>query len=125
MLHTSALVVSAAALAIELSPKENRADSYRAMFTWAPRRCFRGSRCWWRMVSLVVIHIVVVTAASYGLSQYALEMVVRVLVLELIPLVAALFVAVNAAPCPQGLNSWPCGGGAALRPCARAALIRS
>jgi phospholipid/cholesterol/gamma-HCH transport system permease protein len=36
-----------------------------------------------------------VTAASYGLSQYALEMVVRVLVLELIPLSAALFVAVR------------------------------
>ena len=47
------------------------------------------------MVSLVLIHIVVVTAASYGLSQYALEAVIRVLVLELIPLVCALFVAVN------------------------------
>ena len=47
------------------------------------------------MVSLVLIHIVVATAASYGLSQYALETVIRVLVLELIPLVSALFVAVN------------------------------
>jgi phospholipid/cholesterol/gamma-HCH transport system permease protein len=47
------------------------------------------------VASLVVIRIVVVTAASYGLSQYALEMVVRVLVLELIPLTAALFVAVR------------------------------
>jgi phospholipid/cholesterol/gamma-HCH transport system permease protein len=47
------------------------------------------------LVSLVVIRIVVVTAASYGLSQYALEMVVRVLVLELIPLTAALFVALR------------------------------
>jgi len=48
------------------------------------------------LVSLVVIRIVIVTAQSYGLSQYALEMVVRVLVLELIPLAAALFGAVNA-----------------------------
>jgi len=47
------------------------------------------------LASLVVIHIVVVTAASYGLSQYTLETVIRVLVLELIPLVSALFVAVN------------------------------
>jgi phospholipid/cholesterol/gamma-HCH transport system permease protein len=47
------------------------------------------------LASLVVIRIVVVTAASYGLSEYALEMVVRVLVLELIPLTAALFVAVR------------------------------
>ena len=49
------------------------------------------------VVALVVIRIVVVTAASYGLSRYALEMVVRVLVLELIPLSAALFVALRAS----------------------------
>lgn len=48
------------------------------------------------LVSLVLIRIVVVTALSYGLSNYALEMVVRVLVLELIPLSAALFVALRA-----------------------------
>ncbi|MET0856369.1 MAG: ABC transporter permease, partial [Telluria sp.] len=35
-------------------------------------------------------------ALSYGLSDFALEMVVRVLVLELIPLSAALFVALRA-----------------------------
>jgi phospholipid/cholesterol/gamma-HCH transport system permease protein len=48
------------------------------------------------LCSLVLIRIVVVTALSYGLSQYALEMVVRVLVLELIPLTAALFVALRS-----------------------------
>lgn len=48
------------------------------------------------LVSLVIIRIVVVTARSYGLSAYALEMVVRVLVLELIPLTAAMFVALRA-----------------------------
>jgi phospholipid/cholesterol/gamma-HCH transport system permease protein len=48
------------------------------------------------LVSVVIIHIVVVTAVSYGLTQYALEMVVRVLVIELIPLTAALFVALRA-----------------------------
>ena len=47
------------------------------------------------LLSLVVIRIVIVTALSYGLSQYALEMVVRVLVLELIPLTAALFAALR------------------------------
>lgn len=47
------------------------------------------------LISLVLIRIVVVTALSYGLSQYALEMMVRVLVLELIPLSAALFVALR------------------------------
>ncbi len=47
------------------------------------------------LIGLVIIRIVVVTAASYGLSQYALQMVVRVLVLELIPLTAAVFVALR------------------------------
>jgi len=49
------------------------------------------------LVSLVVIRIVVATATSYGLSQYALEVLVRTLVLELIPLFAALFVALRLA----------------------------
>jgi len=48
------------------------------------------------LLSLVLIRIVVVTALSYGLSQYALQMVVRVLVLELIPLSAAMFVALRS-----------------------------
>ena len=47
------------------------------------------------LISLVLIRIVVATALSYGLSQYALEVLVRTLVLELIPLYAALFVAVR------------------------------
>jgi len=47
------------------------------------------------LFTLVITRIVVVTALSYGLSQYALEMVVRVLVLELIPVTAALFVALR------------------------------
>ena len=41
------------------------------------------------------IPFVVATALSYGLSQYALEVLVRTLILELIPLYAALFVAVR------------------------------
>jgi phospholipid/cholesterol/gamma-HCH transport system permease protein len=47
------------------------------------------------LISLILTRIVVVTARGYGLSQYALEMVVRVLVLELIPITAALFVALR------------------------------
>lgn len=49
------------------------------------------------LISLVIIRIVIVTSVSYGLSQYALEMLVRVLVLELIPLTAAVFVALYCA----------------------------
>lgn len=47
------------------------------------------------LLTLIITRIVVVTASSYGLSRYALEMVIRVLVLELIPLTAALFVALR------------------------------
>lgn len=47
------------------------------------------------LICVVITRIVVVTAVSYGLSRYALEMVIRVLVLELIPLTAALFVAMR------------------------------
>ena len=49
------------------------------------------------LLSLVITRIVVVTALSYGLSRYALEMVIRVLVLELIPLTASMFVAMRCA----------------------------
>ena len=47
------------------------------------------------LFNVVVIRIVVVTAFAYGLTPYALDAVVRMLVLELIPLAAALFVAVK------------------------------
>lgn len=48
------------------------------------------------LLSFVLIQIVVGTAATYGLSEYALEMVVRLLVLEVLPLVTALFVALRS-----------------------------
>jgi len=55
------------------------------------------------LISLVIIRIVVVTSTSYGLSRYALDLVVRVLVLELIPLTAALFVALRTT-LPAGVE---------------------
>ncbi|MSQ62243.1 MAG: ABC transporter permease [Betaproteobacteria bacterium] len=48
------------------------------------------------LLSLVLIEIVHSTAHAYGLSQHALELVLRVLVLELIPLLTALFVALRS-----------------------------
>ena len=53
------------------------------------------------LISLVLIRIVVVTAFSYGLSDFAVQMVVRVLVLELIPTTGALFVALRCT-IPRG-----------------------
>ena len=49
------------------------------------------------LISAVMIRVVVVSAVSYGLAAFALEMVVRILVLEFIPLVAALFVTMRSA----------------------------
>jgi phospholipid/cholesterol/gamma-HCH transport system permease protein len=91
--HLGALIV-----ALALSPssygRTNRSALLRQIYVSA------ASNLLWftvlsALLSLVVIRIVLVTALSYGLSQYALEMVVRVLVLELIPLTAALFVALR------------------------------
>lgn len=48
------------------------------------------------LFSFVVIEVVVAGARRYGLSQYALELVLRALVLELIPLLTALFVALRS-----------------------------
>ncbi len=95
--------------------------AWHATCTWTPPRCCWASRVLAALISLVLTRIVVVTAISYGLSRYALEMVIRVLVLELIPLTAALFVAMRchhsqrhaagaAAPIwPPGPPE-PCGG---------------
>lgn len=47
------------------------------------------------LLSFVIIQIVGATAREYGLYQYALELVIRVLVLEILPLTTALFVALR------------------------------
>ncbi len=94
MIHLGAIV-----LVIALSPstynRANRGTTSRYIYTstWQVMPWFTLLST---LISLVLIRIVVVTALSYGLSQYALEMVVRVLVLELIPLAAALFVALRS-----------------------------
>jgi phospholipid/cholesterol/gamma-HCH transport system permease protein len=44
------------------------------------------------LLSLVIIEIVLTAARKYGLAQYSFELVLRVLVLEELPLLTALFV---------------------------------
>ena len=66
------------------------------------------------LLGLVIARIVLVTASSYGLSELALEMVVRVLVLELLPLGATLFVALRIA-LPVALEVAQLRGDASLR----------
>jgi len=94
MVHFGAIV-----LVMALSPstysKTHRATTAQYIYasTWQVLPWFTAIAA---LLSLVLIRVVVVTALSYGLSQYALQMVVRVLVLELIPLSAAMFVALRA-----------------------------
>lgn len=92
--------LTAVALVTVLSPASWRRDRFRATARYIHSTCWQVLP-WFALatalVSLVVIRIVLVTASSYGLSQFALEMMVRVLVLELIPLCAALFVALRAS----------------------------
>src|SRR5216117_102294 len=90
--------VGALVLVLAMSPSTYERDNRRAL----ARHIVVGTApvvAWFAvlsaLVSVVLIRIVIVTAASYGLGQYALEMVVRVLVLELIPLTAALLVALR------------------------------
>jgi phospholipid/cholesterol/gamma-HCH transport system permease protein len=88
----------ASVLVLALSPSSWRQETRQA----AMRHIYLDTApiLWWftglcALLTLVITRIVIVTALSYGLSQYALEMVIRVLVLELIPLTAALFVALR------------------------------
>lgn len=49
------------------------------------------------ILCMVVIRIVLASTLSYGLSQYALELMIRLLVLELMPLAAAIYVALRCS----------------------------
>lgn len=96
----SMIHLGAVALVMALSPstysRANRLAASRHIYasSWQVLPWFTVLSA---LISLVIIRIVLVTALSYGLSRYALEMVVRVLVLELIPLSAAMFAALRSS----------------------------
>ena len=54
------------------------------------------------LFTVVLTRIMLTTAATYGLTQYALQVLIRVLVLELIPLTSALYVAMRCT-IPDGV----------------------
>lgn len=91
---------SASMLSLAASPASYRGEQRRVIAHHLVAGT--GSALLWftlvaALATLVITRIVLVTAISYGLSRYALEMLIRVLVLELIPLAAAFFVAVQFA----------------------------
>ena len=49
------------------------------------------------LLSVVIIRIVLAAAADYGLSQFALNLLIRTLVLEVVPLLAATYVALRSS----------------------------
>jgi phospholipid/cholesterol/gamma-HCH transport system permease protein len=93
LLHLGAVLLALALSPSSYAPAQRRTLMRQLVASTAPH--LPAFTVLATLVSLVLIRIVVVTAVSYGLSQYALEMVVRVLVLELIPLTAALFAALR------------------------------
>ncbi|WP_395400130.1 ABC transporter permease [Pseudoduganella sp. UC29_106] len=123
LLQFAALLVSRAFL-----PSTYRRDNWRSLSEQVVLASAENL-VWFTMltslISVVIIRIVVVTSISYGLSRYALEMVVRVLVLELVPLTAALFVALRTT-LPAGVESPSCARPASSpRPTWRCALSSS
>lgn len=93
-----ALFVGAQLAVLAFSPSSYRRGSgARSLLQVheAAGRSLLGFTLLMALFNLVVIHILVVTANAYGLAAFALDAVVRVLVLELIPLAAPLYVAVN------------------------------
>ena len=92
------LIFGAQILVLAFSPSSYRASQRQYMLHSlyrATQPLLLGFTLLTAVLGLVVIRIVLATALSYGLSRYALDVLVRTLVLELIPLSAALFVAVR------------------------------
>lgn len=92
-LHFSALLLVMAASPSTYTPENRRRLATRIWITC--RQTVPPFTLLSALLSIVLVHIVVVTAQSYGLSQFALGTVVRVLVVELLPLSAALYVALR------------------------------
>jgi phospholipid/cholesterol/gamma-HCH transport system permease protein len=96
--------VGAQILVLALSPSSYRRSQRHVMarnIYMATAPLLPGFTVLSALISLIIIRIVIATTLTYGLSQYALELLIRTLVLELLPLSVALFVAVRYTM-PQG-----------------------
>jgi len=90
-----AVVVSAAALSpSSYTPRSRTMIAKQLYFTaW---QVVPGFALFAALLGAVVIDIIVSVARQFGLAQYALELVFRALVLEMLPLVTALFLALRS-----------------------------
>jgi phospholipid/cholesterol/gamma-HCH transport system permease protein len=92
------LFIAAQVIVLAFSPSSYNAGSNRRVVHQLYLATAPGLRSFTLLMALfnvVIIRIMVSIASSYGLSGYALTAAVRTLVLELIPLTAALFVAIQ------------------------------
>lgn len=95
-LHTLAWLLATMATPSCYTAKARQAIAHRLWYdTWL---CLPGFALLTTLSSLVLLRISTTTAQRYGLATFAVETIVRVVVQELIPLLAALFVALRCAP---------------------------
>lgn len=87
--------VVAAALSPRLYSPRARAATTRQIYITA-WQVLPGFTLFAALLGLVVVEITLAAARRFGLEQYALELTFRALVLEMIPLLTALFVALRS-----------------------------
>jgi len=108
----SAWVLAAAMAVRAVSWSNYRSGPQRGLFLRELYRATYPVLPWFLVtsffMSLVIVRLVIVTAESYDLTQYSLQVLVKSLVLELIPLFAALVVAMRySLPRSQQIQADP------------------
>lgn len=90
-----AFAAAAAALSFSAYTPRTRALAMRQVYFGA-WQVLPGFTLFAALLSLVVIQITITLARGYGLAQFALELVFSAVVLELVPLLTALYVALRS-----------------------------
>lgn len=90
-----AFAAAAAALSLSAYTPRTRALAMRQIYFGA-WQVLPGFTLFAALLSFVVIQITISLARGYGLAQFALELVFRAVVLELVPLLTALYVALRS-----------------------------
>jgi phospholipid/cholesterol/gamma-HCH transport system permease protein len=90
-----AFIVAAAALSPSFYTPRLRATAVKQLYftVW---QVFVPFTLFTALLSMVIVEITIRLARGYGLGVYALELIMRVLTLELLPLLTALFVALRS-----------------------------
>lgn len=90
-----AFAAAAAALSLSAYTRRTRALAMRQVY-FSAWQVLPGFTLFAALLSLVVIQVTITLARGYGLAQFALELVFRAVVLELVPLLTAMYVALRS-----------------------------